>query len=157
MMAQTVWSHGYRVSLALGIRQFRVRMYNGLAELVEGWGKNVYAGGRFAMRGGALGQAVYPFVLLTFPLALLTPWFTLLFGMHAAIDGLPLAQLAVGWAVAAGAGVLATFAVANRSNGDSAWRALLAPLGAAILLWICASAIVRGRRVRWKGRAYVAR
>ena len=53
--------------------------------------------------------------------------------------------------------VMATFAVANRGNGDSAWRALLAPLGAAILLWICVSAIVRGRRVRWKGRAYVAR
>ena len=157
MIAQTVWSHGHRVSLALGVGQFRVRMYHGLAELVEGWGKNVYAGGRFAMRGGALGRVVYPLVLLTFPLILLMPLFTVLLAMPAAIDGSPLARFAVGWAIAAGAGVFATFAVANRSNRDSAWRALLAPLGAAILLWICASAIGRGRRVRWKGRAYVAR
>ncbi len=157
MMAQTVWSHGHRVSLALGVGQFRVRMYNGLAELIEGWGKNVYAGGRFAMRGGALGRAIYPFVLLTFPLALLLPFVILALSMHAAIDGSHSAQLAVGWGTIAGAGVFAAFAVANRSNGDSAWRALLAPLGAAVLLWICASAIVRGRRVRWKGRDYVAR
>ena len=114
-------------------------------------------GAAFAMRGGALGRAVYPLVLLTFPLILLMPLFTVLLAMPAAIDGSPLARFAVGWAIAAGAGVFATFAVANRSNRDSAWRALLAPLGAAILLWICASAIGRGRRVRWKGRAYVAR
>ncbi len=157
MMAQTVWSYGHRVSLALGVRQFRVSMYNGLSELVEGWGKNVYAGGRFAMRGGALGRTLYPLVLLTFPLGLLLPFFMVLLSMHAAITGSPSAQFAVGWGLVASGGVFAAFAVANRSNGDSAWRALLAPLGAAILLWICASAIVRGRRVRWKVRDYVAR
>ena len=67
MMAQAVWSSGRRVSLVLGIRQLRTRMYDSLASLMRGWGKNVYAGGRFAMRGGALGRALYPLLLLAFP------------------------------------------------------------------------------------------
>jgi hypothetical protein len=34
---------------------------------------------------------------------------------------------------------------------------LLTPLAAAMLLFIIARAIVRGRRVGWKGREYLAR
>jgi hypothetical protein len=37
------------------------------------------------------------------------------------------------------------------------WYALLAPVGAVVVLFIIVRAIVRGRRVGWKGREYVAR
>jgi hypothetical protein len=34
---------------------------------------------------------------------------------------------------------------------------LLYPLGSALLLYICVRAVLRGRRVVWKGREYVTR
>jgi hypothetical protein len=61
------------------------------------------------------------------------------------------------WGATGTVGVLATFGGANVLNRDPWWRALLAPLGAAILLAICVLAIGRGRHVSWKGRGYLAR
>lgn len=165
MMAQTVWRSGKRVSLVRGLEQLSTRMYDGLGELVRGWGKNVYAGGRFAMRGGAIGRALYPLVLLSFPLGMIIP-FALLIVVAAAnvlfvssplsTDAM-LGALLMCWSIAASVGVLLTFGVANRLNRDPLWRALLAPLGGTVLLYICIVAIVRGRNVRWKGRGYQAR
>lgn len=157
MMAQAIWTQGQRVSLALGVQQLRVRMYDGLGALVQGWGKNVYAGGRFAMRGGAVGRAIYPLVLLTFPLGMLLPFVVLFASVVALMLGQPWAMRGLIWSGIATAGVLASFVIANRLNRESAWRAVLAPLGALVLLWICVTAIARGRNVRWKGRGYVAR
>ncbi len=171
MMAQAVWSEGGRVSLVLGIEQLSTRMYDGLASLIEGWGKNVYAGGRFAMRGGAVGRALYPLLLLTFPTGLLAPFIGIgaviaiallsLTGMSPTGIPAPFSEtvrtaLAV-WSVLTGLAVLLTFAAANRLNGDPVRRALLAPLGALVLLVICAFAVARGRNVRWKGRGYLTR
>ena len=56
MMAQAVWTNGGRISLVVGIEQLRTRMYTGLGSLMRGWGKNMYAGGRYAVRGGAVGR-----------------------------------------------------------------------------------------------------
>ncbi len=166
MMAQAVWTNGGRVSLVLGIEQLSTRMYDGLASLVEGWGKNVYAGGRFAMRGGAIGRALYPVLLLAFPSALLAPFLgiaTVLLLFLLSLTGSPAlvgesfrTPLAV-WSMLTSIAVLVTFAAANRLNGDPMRRALLAPLGALVLLVICAFAVVRGRNVRWKGRGYLTR
>lgn len=165
MMAQTVWSSGKRVSLVRGLNQLSTRMYDGLGALVKGWGKNVYAGGRFAMRGGAVGRALYPLVLLSFPLGMLIPFALLIVSVLAntALVSSPLSvDTALGatarwWSMAASLGVLATFGVANRLNRDPIRRALLAPLGGAVLLYICVMAIARGRNVSWKGRGYQAR
>ena len=157
MIAQAIWTQGLRVSLALGVQQLRVRMYDGLGALVQGWGKNVYAGGRFAMRGGAFGRAIFPLVLLTFPLGMLLPFAVLLASVVALIFGTPWALRGIIWSCVASVGVLTSFAIANRLNRESAWRAVLAPLGGLVLLWICVAAVARGRNVRWKGRAYVAR
>ncbi len=156
MMAQAVWSSGRRVSLMLGIRQLRTRMYDSLPALMRGWGKNVYAGGRFAMRGGAAGRGLYPLLLLAFPLLLLAPFVALPVALAALALG---ASAALPWAFGstlASGGVLATFAMANRLNLDPMRRAMLAPLGAAVLLAICLTAVIRGRRVEWKGRDYKA-
>jgi hypothetical protein len=95
MMAQAVWSSGRRVSLMLGIRQLRTRMYDSLPALMRGWGKNVYAGGRFAMRGGAAGRGLYPLLLLAFPLLLLAPFVALPVALAALALG---ASAALPWA-----------------------------------------------------------
>jgi chlorobactene glucosyltransferase len=154
MMAQAVWRSGGRVSLATGISQLRTRMYDGLASLMRGWRKNVYAGGRFAMRS-SFGRAVYPVLLLAFPLTSLLPFVVLgVAGVNWVNGNHSLPWML--WSVLASAGTLTTLAIANRYNGDPVYRALLAPLGAALLLVICLQAIARGRQVEWKGRDYRA-
>ncbi len=162
MMAQAVWATGARVSMVLGIRQLSTHMYDGLAPLIKGWGKNVYAGGRLVMRGGAFGRAIYPLVLLSFPLLLLLPfvafaWAVLLLASGTDAAASRATSLWLVWSALASGAVVITFAVANRLNHESSWRALLAPLGSAVLFVICAFAIVRGRSVSWKGRGYVTR
>ncbi|WP_373065058.1 glycosyltransferase family 2 protein [Gemmatimonas sp.] len=156
MMAQTIQARGDRVSLALGINQLSTRMYDGLGSLMKGWGKNMYAGGRHAMWWGAKGQWLYPFLLLSFPLGLLMPFATLMWCAVALATGGAIGAGLLFWSLATSAAVLASFAAANRINGDPMRRALLAPLGGAIVLAICIAAIARGNNVQWKDRGYVA-
>ena len=77
MMAQRTVMAGRRVSLALGRDQLSTRMYDGLDSLVRGWRKNVYAGGRLAMKGGLLGRLLFPLALVGFPLAIAAPFVVL--------------------------------------------------------------------------------
>lgn len=155
MMAQAVWRSGRRVSIVMGVHQLSTRMYDSLSSLMRGWGKNIYAGGRFAVRGGALGRSLYPLLLPLLPLGMVAPFVALLLAATLALSGDAPRALAI-WSVMASSGVLATFAIANRLNRDPMVRALLAPLGGLLLLVICLQAVARGRRVEWKGRDYVA-
>lgn len=156
MMAQTIQARGDRVSLALGIGQLSTRMYDGLGSLMKGWGKNMYAGGRHAMWWGAFGQRLYPLFLLSFPLGVLMPFVALAWCLAAMLAGSAVSSGLLLWSAATSAAVLTSFAAANRINGDPMRRALLAPLGGAIVLAICIAAIARGNNVRWKDREYVA-
>ena len=148
MLAQRTVQCGRRVSLVLGRDQLSTRMYDGLGALVKGWRKNVYAGGRLAMKGGIVGRVLFPFALVGFPLAIAAPFIML-----------PVALITRGsslqwWAVICCMSMLLAFAAAARFGRAPLWRALLAPIGAVVFAGICASAIVRGRSVEWKGRAY---
>ncbi len=159
MMAQAVWEDGGRVSLAFGRDQLRTRMYDGLGPLIRGWAKNVYAGGRHAMRGGAVGRALYPVALLSAPLTALVPFTTLLVSLIALLAGTrgPLVTLLVLWGALSTAGLLVAAAAVNRYNGDPWYRAPYAIPGALMLFVICCIAIVRGDSVSWKSRRYVAK
>lgn len=151
MMAQAVLTAGGVVSMGLGIQQLRTRMYDGLGPLMKGWGKNLFAGGRHAMWGGAFGRrVVYPLLLLAFPFAILGPFLSIALG---AVIG-STAWLAFG--LAASLAVLLAFGIANWINDDPIWRAVYAPLGGAVLFVICLQAILRGNRVEWKGREYLS-
>jgi chlorobactene glucosyltransferase len=156
MMAQAIQARGDRVSLALGIGQLSTRMYDGLDSLMKGWGKNMYAGGRHAMWWGAVGQRLYPLFLLSFPLGVLMPFVALTWCVVAMLIGGAVSTGLLLWSAATSAAILASFAAANRINRDPMRRALLAPLGGAIVLAICVSAIARGNNVRWKDRGYVS-
>jgi chlorobactene glucosyltransferase len=148
MMAQRVVQHGRRVSLVLGRDHLSTRMYDGWAAIARGWRKNVYAGGRLAMKGGVLGRLLFPMVLVSFPLAIALPFLVLPLALsHDALRT---------WSLLSAGAMLAAFTGAASFSRTPPWRAALAPIGAGAFALICAHAIARGRTVEWKGRTYTS-
>jgi hypothetical protein len=150
-LAQRWFSAGRRVTMVLGLAQLRTRMYTSLRGLVEGWGKNMYAGGVDAMPFGALGRTIYPLMLVLPALSGVVPPLLLVLGLAGAIGHGMLV-----WAAIVTAANLLWWLAVYTWLGMSPLYALLHPLGAAALLYIASRAIARGRRVRWKGRDYQA-
>jgi chlorobactene glucosyltransferase len=149
-IAQRLFATGHRTALYLGRRDLTTRMYTSLREIMAGWRKNVYAGGRGAMPWGRLGQLIFPALLMLAPLLTVTPLIGLAVGVLAGAPG----WLTLAAAIALAAQV-ATWAVVCRWMDTPVPYALLFPLGAAVLGVIAAQAIARGARVEWKGRSYV--
>jgi len=147
VLAQRVFAKGFEVALVLGVEQLSTRMYRSLPELVGGWTKNMYAGGREGMRPGSIGRALFPLLLLFPPVSLLLPPLLVLVAALGAITPVPWAPLAL-------VATLFFAALAYRRCGVSPLYALAYPAGAGVLLAIVLRAIARGRRVRWKGRDY---
>jgi hypothetical protein len=148
-LAQHWFVAGRRVTMILGLQQLRTRMYTSLRELVHGWGKNIYAGGRDALPPGASWRALYPLLLVLPPLMQLVPALVLALGLAGVVG-----HDALVWgAVVTGLNVL-SWLIVYAMLGLSPLYALLHPLGAAALLYISLRAIVRGRQVHWKGRDY---
>lgn len=147
--AQDVYASGFRTFLTLGMAQMSTRMYGSLGEIVAGWGKNVYAGGRELLPGGPAMSAVAR-VLVPLPAvwSLLPP-----LALVSTALGAGGARVAVFGAVATAA-LLVWFLVVTRRFGISLPYALLFPLGALVYLYIALGAVFRGDRVRWKDRAY---
>ena len=149
VLAQRVFSAGHGVALVLGGGQLATRMYTSLSELVRGWRKNMYAGGREGTRPRSLGRGIFPLLLLFPPVMLLVP--PLLLALAAAGVVAPVA-----WAPVATVVTLLSTALAYRRCGVSPLYALAYPAGAGVLLAIVVQALARGRRVSWKGRDYGA-
>lgn len=151
-LAQRLFREGFRVRLVRGDDQLATHMYGSLSELIAGWGKNVFAGGIDAMPGGVAGRVIFPLVLPIAPLMTLLPAVIVVLGLIGIVS--PAWTL---WsAICAGANLL-WWMVIYRGFHQRVWYALLAPAGAVVVLFIIVRAIVRGRRVGWKGREYVAR
>jgi chlorobactene glucosyltransferase len=151
-LAQLFFRRGRRTVIVLGLDQLSTRMYSSLRELVAGWSKNLFAGAIDATPFGALGRTVLPVILLAFPILEVAPPLVLL----AAAFGLVPASAALWAAVSTAALLLWWIASYAASTKVSPVYALAFPLGAAVLLFIAARAILRGRRVAWKGREYTA-
>jgi len=150
-MAQHWFRAGRTVSLVLGMDQLSTRMYTTLRELIEGWGKNVFAGGRDAMPFGALGRVIFPLLLVTPSLFQLVPPIVLALGLAGVVG-----SAALTWAAIATGANLVWWALVYLWLRTSPAYALLHPLGAVMLLYITLRATVRGSRVRWKERDYRA-
>ena len=150
-LAQHWFRAGRTVTLVLGLDQLSTRMYTSLRELIEGWGKNIYAGGRKAMPLGALGRAIYPLLLVTPGLLGVIPPLLLVLGLLGVVGP---AVLTWAW-ITTGANLVWWLLVYTWLRLSPVY-ALLHPLGAAMLTYIALGAIVRGRRVRWKEREYEA-
>ena len=138
-----------RVTLVLGLAQLRTRMYTSLRELIDGWGKNIYAGGRDALPPGILWRTLFPLLLVLPPLMQLVPLVVLGLGAAGVVG-----HDALVWSATVTALDLLAWSVVYTMLGLSPLYALLHPLGAATLLYISLRAIVRGRQVHWKGRDY---
>jgi glycosyltransferase involved in cell wall biosynthesis len=149
MMAQRFFARGKKVVLMEGVDQLSTRMYTSLSELVHGWGKNVFAGGRDSVPLGILGQIFFPFLLLLAPLISLVPPVVLLASIVTVMP--PGVDL---WAAISTVALLVWWAFVYRELDESPLYALLTPIGAAVLFYIFLRAVLRGRRVAWKGREY---
>jgi len=148
-LAQRFYRGGKRVAVVLGTAQLSTHMYASLGELVRGWGKNVYAGGRQAMLGGALGRLLFPLVLLTLPVLTLAPVVVLLIALAGALgpEWLHWSAISVG-------ATLFWWLMMYGYIDQPRRYAFAYPLGALLLLYIIVGAIARGDRVAWKGRSY---
>jgi chlorobactene glucosyltransferase len=150
-MAQEFVRSGRRMSILIATRQFSTRMYSSLSEIIRGWRKNIYAGGRHAAIGGALGRALYPVLLLTVPIIGLAPPVALILALAGVLSSAWLVWSAIIVAVSVAFwGAIYVFMRAPVGY------ALLYPLGLAMLFYIAVGAVVRGRTVEWKDRKYEA-
>jgi hypothetical protein len=127
-------------------------MYASLPEIIRGWRKNVFAGGLDAVPFGRAGRIIFPLLLLLPPLMGLLPPLLLVLGLassaHAAL---------VLWAAISSGAMFLWWLVVYYTIGESPLYAFLYPLGTLMLFYIIVTAVLRGRRVTWKGRTYVSR
>ena len=149
-LAQAYLRHGRRLHFAFAERLMETRMYQGLPQLVEGWSKNVYLGGRRSFPDEPVLRALVPVILAAAVGFWLAPPAVLL----ACAIGLGVGGLAVPAAVATGLSAL-FWGLVSYGMKVPVWYGLLYPLGAAMALYIFARSTWRGsRRVEWRGRVY---
>jgi chlorobactene glucosyltransferase len=150
-LAQRFFLAGCRTTFVVGTNQLSTRMYTSLRELVEGWGKNFYAGGMDAMPFGRFGAVLYPLLLVGPRLLGVVPPLLVVLGLLGVVSSAVLlwAEIVVGMN-------LLWWVVVYPVLGVSPVYALLYPLGEAVVGYIALRSVSRGRRVEWKGREYVA-
>ncbi|HEX6617342.1 MAG TPA: glycosyltransferase family 2 protein [Gemmatimonadales bacterium] len=151
-LAQTYLRAGRRLHFAFAERLMTTRMYRDLAQLIEGWSKNVYLGGRQSFPDEPVLRALVPAMLaVALGFWILPPAVLLAWGLGAGVAGL-------GPAAAAAALLSVLFwALISYGMRIPVWYALLYPLGALTALYIVARSTWRGeRKVEWRGRVYGA-
>ena len=153
-LAMLVKRAGYRLVLADGRGVASTRMYTSLAEMWEGWTKNIYLGlrnDRGLLWLGAFGA------FLAFTAALLLPMWVV-GGMLLSLTGqgitgsLVLLEALLLWGY-----LLYWRGRAARGMGMPVWYALTTPLGAGVFAAMMLTSTYRvlsGRGVTWKGRTY---
>ncbi len=146
--AQLVKRGGRALRIRAAKTDLATRMYRSLADLVQGWSKNLTMGGLQSVRPhlrplvapiavfGGLGLWVAP------PVALLVS--------IAGFWGSPLLL----WAASVCGLSALTFGIFTRQMSAPAVYGLLYPLGALVGAYIFLRSWVRGRTVEWKGRTY---
>ncbi|MEO7042588.1 MAG: glycosyltransferase family 2 protein [Gemmatimonadaceae bacterium] len=148
MLAQRYFELGKKTVLVSGMSQLSTRMYTSLRELIGGWRKNLFAGGRHSMPLGARSAALAPLLLPLPFLMQLVPATLLVVALVLQLHALLI------WSAISVAFTLLSWLVYYRMAQVPVGYALLYPLGAAVALYIALSAIIRGSRVEWKGREY---
>jgi len=153
MLAQCFFAARKRVVLMLGVNQLSTRMYASLREIIRGWRKNVFAGGLDSVPFGRVGRTLLPLALLLPPMMELLPVLALLL----AALGMPTGAGLLLWAAISTTATLLWWLAVYITVKENPLYALAYPLGALILLYIFITAVIRGRRVSWKGRTYISR
>ena len=153
-LAQLVKRKEQRLRIRSAESDFATRMYRSLAQIVEGWSKNIVIGGLQSVP--ALLRPVVPPVALMSGVAL---WLA---------PPVVLVLSAIGWAVG-GSGPLLTWSATVCLISVLSWSifthqmrapaayGMLYPLGAAVGVYIFVRSWIGGRNVEWKGRRYRVR
>jgi chlorobactene glucosyltransferase len=152
MLAQKFFGARKRVVVMLGVDQLSTRMYGSLGEIIRGWQKNVFAGGLDSVPFGKVGKTIFPLFLLMPPLMQLLP--PLALALVAA--GLTAGGTLLLWAAISGTVTLLWWILVYVTIRENPFYAPAYPLGALVLLYIFLTAVIRGRRVTWKGRTYIS-
>lgn len=152
MMAQRYFERGKHVVIEQGLDQLSTRMYTSLSELIAGWSKNVFAGGRDSVPMGSFGRILFPLSLVSAPLLGLLPAVLLLASLFVMVPA-PVILFAWITQITSWLWWLGIYLKLRQSP----LYAVLFPIGAAMTFWIVVTALLRGQRVTWKGRTYVSR
>jgi hypothetical protein len=153
-IAALVKGRGYRLIVADAHEFVNTRMYASLAEMWEGWTKNIFLGLHdrpnllSLLLFGALLALLAVIFLPAWPIAGLA-WFLHGGGRAAA---LVIMESLIVWGY-----LLWQRAIASRAFGIPAWYALTVPLGSAIfaaMMFASTAKVISGRGVTWKGRTY---
>ncbi|MDZ7781021.1 MAG: glycosyltransferase family 2 protein [Gemmatimonadota bacterium] len=158
-LAQHVKRAGMRLRVRGAEDALETRMYRSLRELIDGWSKNLVLGGQQSFPRWAR-PLVPPVALVLGALLWLVPPAVLLLAGTEVLTGRPLLlgglepTVSLTWAALAVSASVAQFGYFSLRMGAGARYGLLYPLGAVLTSYIFLRSWVRGRNVRWKGRAY---
>jgi chlorobactene glucosyltransferase len=146
-LAQAFFRSGRRVFFAFAHSLMETRMYSSLAQIIEGWSKNVYLGGRRSFPNEPLLQFLVPVMLAIAFLFWLLPPVMLVVAWSAG---------GTGQAALAATGLSALFwMLISHGMRIPILYGLGYPLGALVALYIAARSTWRGSRlVEWRGRTY---
>jgi chlorobactene glucosyltransferase len=151
-LAQEVCRAGGNVQVLDGRGEVETRMYQGLGELMIGWSKNIYAGGRDTI---VAPPFVHALIRLVFPVPMLWNVVPMIAGLLA-LAGV-FSQPVLWWAAATYLASLSFWLLVYVEQRVPARYALLHPLAGFMMFVLCAWASWRGTRVQWKGREYESR
>ena len=141
-LAQAYVRHHLDIFLTHAAQWMSVRMYRSLAEIVEGWSKNLALGVPLMFPPLPFVRRVAPYLMWLPALCWVLP---------------PLLWAVYGWSWAAATTLvsLAIWIAVYRAEGAPMRYALLYPLGAAMVAYIMIRSALRGsRKVEWRGRTY---
>ena len=149
-LAQAYLRRGLRLHFAFAERLMETRMYQNLSQLIEGWSKNIYLGGRRSFPGQPVLQALVPLMLIGAMLFWIAPPILLLCSIFmGTLRGL------AGAAITASVASTLFWMLMCRQMQIPAIYGAGYPLGALMALYIVARSTWRGsRRVEWRGRVY---
>ncbi len=149
-LAQAYLRHGLGLHFAFAERLMETRMYQSLPQLIEGWSKNIYLGGRRSFPDEPALRALVPVIVVTALAFWLVPPVILLLGAA----GIELGSLAKPALLAMGLSACFWGLISLGMKIPPAYG-LLYPLGAVMALYIAMRSTWRGgRRVEWRGRVY---
>ena len=148
-LAQAFLRQGQRLHFAFAERLMETRMYRNLSQLIEGWSKNIYLGGRRSFPHQPLLRALVPVMLIVAMVFWLVP--PVLLGATAVEPSL---------AHLGDAALLATvlsavfWMVMCRPMQIPVVYGLAYPVGVLMALYIILRSTWRGETVEWRGRVY---
>jgi chlorobactene glucosyltransferase len=147
-LAQILSRTGKRLAVREGEAVFATRMYRSLAELIEGWSKNLSLATRQAVPPWAGPIAMPTAILVSVALWILPPMVLLL----SLVTGGPTVWLS--WSVSVTAFSVLGWSLVSRRLGAPIWTGAFYPLATAVVSYIFLRSWIRGGHVEWKGRAY---